>query len=277
VSETRDSRFERDTAVTAEEPGRYRARIDPGWWILRGPNGGYVAALLLRAMSDAVGDAARRPRSLTVHFTSPPVEGETEVATCVERAGRSLSTVSARMTQEGALRALALAAFSRPRRGLELDQARMPEVPPPEELLPAPPLLAIHERYEIRYVEAPSDPQPTGEAFVCGWIRPAEPRHLDEALLAAYTDALPPALFRIGGGPEQVGPLPTVDLTVHFRADPERLGIGPEEFCLALFHSRLARDGFVEEGGEIWSRGGVLLAQSRQLAVVTGGAPERRD
>jgi len=37
-------RFSTDTAVTPLEDGRYAARIDPGWWIERGPNGGYVAA-----------------------------------------------------------------------------------------------------------------------------------------------------------------------------------------------------------------------------------------
>jgi hypothetical protein len=37
---------------------------------------------------------------------------------------------------------------------------------------------------------------------------------------------------------------------------------------LIAFRSHLSSEGFVEEDGEIWSRGGVLLAQSRQLAVV---------
>jgi len=38
------NRFERDTAVTPVAEGRYEARIDPGWWIVAGPNGGYIAA-----------------------------------------------------------------------------------------------------------------------------------------------------------------------------------------------------------------------------------------
>ena len=38
------SRFDTDTAVTPLGDGVYDARIDAGWWIERGPNGGYIAA-----------------------------------------------------------------------------------------------------------------------------------------------------------------------------------------------------------------------------------------
>ena len=60
------SRFDRDTAVTALPDGRLEATMSPGWWIERGPNGGYVAAVVLRALSTAPStdaDRGRRARS----------------------------------------------------------------------------------------------------------------------------------------------------------------------------------------------------------------------
>ncbi len=74
----------------------HEGRIDQGWWVVRGPNGGYVAALLLRALAAEV-PAERAPRSLTVHYTAPPAEGAVRIDTRVERIGRSLTTVSGRM------------------------------------------------------------------------------------------------------------------------------------------------------------------------------------
>ncbi|MDJ0787244.1 MAG: thioesterase family protein, partial [Myxococcota bacterium] len=53
------TRFDRDTAVSHLGDGRYEARLDRGWWIIRGPNGGYLAAILTRAMQARVGDPSR--------------------------------------------------------------------------------------------------------------------------------------------------------------------------------------------------------------------------
>ena len=41
---------------------------------------------------------------------------------------------------------------------------------------------------------------------------------------------------------------------------------------LARFTSRLARDGYFEEDGELWTADGTLVAQSRQLALLLPSA-----
>jgi len=262
------NRFDRDTSIRAIASGRYAARIDRGWWGSRGPNGGYIAAILQRAILAAANDERRLPRSLTVHFTSPPAEGEAEVETRLERVGRSLSTITARMSQGDKLRALAIAAVSTPRESPEFYHARMPAVPSPEELPVAEPSIPANERYEHRFVPEQSPRSGSKEAVTAAWIRSAEPHALDYPMMAAYADALPPAVFARANSMEEFAAVPTVDLTVHYRMDPATAGIGPTDFCLAIFRSRLAHSGYIEEDGEIWSRDGKLLAQSRQLAVI---------
>ena len=265
------TRFDLDTSLSDLGANRYGVRLDPGWWIVRGPNGGYLAAILVRAMKAAIGDPARGLRSLTIHFLRPPAEGPAEVVVEVERTGRSLSTVSARLVQDDAVQALALAAFSKPRESDSLHHAVMPEVPPPEAISPrnANASVPLHAHYDERpaFGHGPWSPERGSEAVTGGWIRLAEPRALDDPLIAAYADAWPPAVFACEGLGSVMG-VPTVDLTVHFRTPLPPPGAGPRDWVLAVFRSREARQGFVEEDGEIWSRDGVLLAQSRQLAVV---------
>ena len=59
--------FDRATAVTSLGGGAWAADIDAGWFAGRGPNGGYLAATVLRAMVAELDDPAREPRSLTCH------------------------------------------------------------------------------------------------------------------------------------------------------------------------------------------------------------------
>jgi acyl-CoA thioesterase len=265
-------RFDRDTAVSRIDASGFEARIDRGWWIHRGPNGGYVAAIVVRALAEAVADSERSPRSVTIHFTAPPEEGPVRLETRIERVGRSLTTATARMWQGQRLCAVALGAFSKERPGPSFQDVVMPEVPPParaprlQGTSPAP--IAIRERYEQRSVASLLVPAPGERAVTGGWVRLAEPRLADAPLVAAFCDSWPPAVMQRAQHLHAPGRgVPTVDLTVHFRARLPLPDASPEDFYLALFHTTTARQGFLEEDGEIWSAKGVLVAQSRQLAV----------
>ena len=95
-------------------------------------------------------------------------------------------------------------------------------------------------------------------------------RAVDEhTLQITVPEAWPPSLFA-RMRPEEAGTrgVPTVDLTVHFRASLPLPGMRSDDYVLVAFRSRYADEGFVEEDGEIWSRDGRLLAQSRQLALL---------
>ena len=270
-------RLERDTAVTRVDDATFRAAVDPGWFVLRGPNGGYLAAIILRALEARVGDARRAARSLTIHFVSPAEAGDVVITTSVEREGRSLTSCSARLTQGDRLVALAIAACSAPRPGPSFCDLEPPEVPLPHAMpraAPPPEAPPIASRWDTRWaIGRPPEPEPwrrrpgrprARHAVAGGWIRCGEPQLMDAPAIAAVTDAWMPAIFtRI----DESLFVPTIDLTVHFRSSLPHPGLEGDDFVLAVFRTTVTADGFMEEDGEVWAPDGTLLAQSRQLAA----------
>jgi len=259
--------FDTDTAVKRVGADLYSAHVYRKWWVIRGPNGGYVAAILQRAMTDAVSDDARPARSLTVHFLTPPEAGPVEIHTRIERAGRSLTSTSARLMQGERLIATAVGAFSVGREAVEYSEAEMPDVPPPDEvpsrlIQGAPPHAAM---FDWKPAIGPADFTAGGRAITGGWFRLREPQLADPVVLTSYADNWYPALFFRTREPIGV---PTVDFTVHFRAGLPLPNAKPEDYYLLAFRAPLAHDGFVVEDGEIWSQDGRLVAQARQMAVV---------
>jgi acyl-CoA thioesterase len=274
-------RFDEDTAIDPLGGNRFRLQVTRDWWVLLGPNGGFVAAVLLRACAVVVDDPDRTPRTLTVHYLAPPKEGPAEVEVTVERAGRGVTYLSARMFQEGRLLALAVSAFSAPRRSVtEFSHGTMPTVAPPEKslrLVADDDGIPLRHRWENLWAIGPlpgtAEPDP-GEIEVGGWIRLAEPFAPDHIVLAAMADAWMPPIISLPEPPTSA--VPTVELTVHFR-DRERLAtMTAEDWCLVVFRSKTAQEGFIEEDGEIWSADGRLLAQCRQLAVLLPLPPDHQ-
>ncbi len=262
--------FEQDTAVTPAGDGVWHATISDRWAVPRGPNGGYIAALILRALEAAVDDPERAPRSLTLHYLRPPVAGEAaQIHVTVERAGRTLTSLSARLVQDGRTMVLALAAFAGDFTAAIDYVAAPPDVgPPPAELHTVPAGPGVPE-IALRIAAAPVFG--TGalaggeEALAGGWLRLAEPRIADAAALAFYADAWLPAPFvRL----EAPVPAPTIDLTIHFRTRLPHPGMALDAPVLARFSSSTSHGGFFEEDGAIWAPDGTLLAQSRQLALL---------
>lgn len=245
--------------------GRFEGELPAAWSGGLGPHGGFVAALILRALTAAVDDPTRIPRSLTVHFVTRPAEAPAEIHVTVERAGRSLTSLSARLVQEGAVRATALAAFSAPRVASELSPARAPDYPPAAEVAAGNIAAAGGPEFFDRLDLRPVVPGwlGSGAGTTGGWLGLAEPEPMDAAALAFLLDAWWPAVW---GLLERPGGAPTVDYTIHFRR--ELPATEPGDPLAARFGTRLVHDGFWEEDGELWSADGRLLAQSRQLALL---------
>ena len=263
--------FQRDTAVRRAADGSFAATVGETWRAGRGPHGGYLAALILRGLIEEVGDPAREPRSLTIHYARAPQPGPVRLAVTVERAGRSLSTVSARLEQEGELMALVLAAFSVPWPALEAHELPMPEVPPPErrraEPIPVGPGIPAFLQHMVMAPRIGVAPFTGSDApmDVGGWVGLHEPQLLDAPAVALLTDAwLSPPFVRLS----EPAVSPTIDLTIHFRATLPRAEAHPDDLCLARFRTGLVHDGFFDNDAVIWAADGTVLAQARQLALL---------
>lgn len=264
--------FDADTALVPAGEGRWRAEVSERWFVERGPNGGLFAAQATRAMVLLAGDPEREPRSLTVHYLEAATAGPLEVVGRVERVGRSTTAVSLRFEQAGRPVAVALGALAVWRDGgMEFtDGLAAPDVPGPEEVEPVPAdlpgLPAFAANYDYRWVVEPGG----SKARIGGWLRTRDPRPVDAISLAGFADAFPPAVFPLLDG-RRAG-APTVDLTIHWRAPASAL---PQDgWVLGAFRSRRVAGGSFEEDGELYDRDGLLLAQSRQLALLRerGGA-----
>jgi acyl-CoA thioesterase len=263
--------FTEDTALEPAGDDLWRGEIAEGWDTPRGPLGGYVMAIVMRGMELAVDDAERQARSVTMHFLRVPTAGPVEVSATIERAGRSLSSVSARLVQDGKLLGLALGAYSKPWESPVFDELPMPDVEPPEPPEPGraikgskipSPNFVQRMVFQHRFGDAPFTNSDSGLAG--GWLGLYdEDEQIDALKLAVLADAWFPAPWpRLS----ELAPAPTLDLTIHFRS---RLPVeGP--LLLGRFVNRYVEDGFFEEDGEMWSQDGRLVAQSRQLGLLLG-------
>jgi acyl-CoA thioesterase len=261
------SSFDRDTALVAQGEGRFAGTVSENYWVQSGPNGGYLAAIALRGAATAVPEPDRAPRSLHVSYLTPPKTGPFELTTEVIRRGRSLTTVGVRMEQNGREFLRASACFSEAFSKIAFQDCAPPDVLPIEQSQLVEKRIAMNHQYDmLRALGGVERASP--RAVSAGWIRFADPRPIDALALAALWDAWPPAVFARAFEQRFRGAVPTVEVSVYFRRRVPLPSTAPGDYVLLKVESTMAEDGVVEESGEIWSRDGLLLAQSRQLALL---------
>jgi acyl-Coa thioesterase superfamily protein/acyl-CoA thioesterase superfamily protein len=262
--------FDTDTALEARGDGLFVGEVTDRWMIGGGPNGGYIASFLMRGLAGV--SPQPNPLSITIHFVGRPEPGPCEVRVGITTATRSHAFMDASLSQGGTVRAHCIAVFGQRRDDQLVDILRTspatsePGVGSPREKPPAgmPFAATFLDRFDYRapwsgdlFASAPDEP-----AVVGGWTRLVD-RDLDELAIPLFCDCWPPPMFRRHGP----GMAPTIELTVHFRHNPEPRG--PNSWYWCAFESRTLAGGYVEEDGEVWSEAGVLIAQSRQLSRFT--------
>lgn len=268
---TGSSEFDRDTAVRTRESGVHEALLSPGWAIGKALNGGYLLAVLGRALRQALPHPD--PFTITAHYLTATVAGPATIRTSVARSGRTVSTASAGLfqTDDGGreierIRVLATYGDLGALRDDVRTSAKPPAMPPREQCFRATDhpdgdaaVPEMGRRLDLRL-----DPDTCGWALgapsmrgeIRAWLELADGRAPDPLSLLMAVDALPPTGFDLG----LTGWVPTVELTVHVRARP-----APGPLRVAITTRNLA-GGYLEEDAEVWDSADRLVAQSRQLA-----------
>jgi acyl-CoA thioesterase len=258
--------FDVDTRVEAVADHRFAGAVTDRWNVLGGrPNGGYVMGVCLQALTRVM--PLPDPLVVSAFFLRPTLPGPVEVRTALIRNGRRVSTGEAMLYQDGkeALRVTAAFADLRRAAGRTVMLGRKPELPPPDQALDLMgghviPGLTIGERVEYRVATRPgwARGEPSGRPSQEFWMRFRDGREPDLLSLASLVDAAAPAVLELG----EAGSA-TVELTVHLRAHPAPGWLA----CRAA--TRYVIGGYHEEDFEIWDSTGTLVAQSRQLALLS--------
>jgi acyl-CoA thioesterase len=254
--------FDGDLVLEEPQPRRFLAPVSDNWSINGTPNGGYLLALLARAMQPHT-DMQATP-ILTAHYLARCLPGPVEVH--VEPVARSarFTRLQARLYQDGQEKTRAMGTFAAPPDDCRVEryERQAPALPPPEACRPIPEL----PRYTLyRHVEVRLDPEgagwmegkPAARSEHRGWIRFREPRATDVGALALMADAFPPAVLASQG---LVAWVPTLELSLSIRRVPEA------RWICGRFRTRYITCGLLEEDGELWDPQGRLVAISRQIA-----------
>jgi acyl-CoA thioesterase len=267
-----EANFETDTQVRRVDGG-WEADLHPGWNVGNNPNGGYLLAVVTRAMAgdaSATRSSSLDPLTVTAHYLAPPAPGPIAIRTEVVKPGRSFVTVMAEVTQGDRERLRVLGAFGdlSERRGPTRVSARAPDIPPPDECVGLRELTEragravpeVMNRFDLRLpADSPWGRPGEGDPFeITGWIRLRDGSPPSAISAVAFADAFPPTLL----GAVDAGWVPTIEMTVHVRGRPV------PGWLLGTFRTRVLVDGLMEEDGELWDADGRPVALSRQLAMV---------
>lgn len=255
------------TAVASMGDGRFHAAVAEGWDINGNANGGYLLAVAGRAMALATGRPD--PVTITAHYLSPGKAGPAEVQTRLLKSGKRFATASATYSAGDRVMIAALGTFSDLSVAPEaptLVTGEPPELPPPDECVVRNSALVpvnFADKLDLRL--HPDDAlvdggNPSGNALVRGWFRLHDDEPVDTIALLCAVDAFPPTAFNAH---LPRGWTPTVELTAHVRARPA------PGWLRCRFATRFVTGGFLEEDGEVWDATGRLVAQSRQLALLS--------
>lgn len=249
-------------AVTPTGPGRYALALPDGWRQGRGLFGGLVTGLLVQAFEHH--RPGRALRSLTAELCGPVQPGDAALELETLRDGNAVSTVTARLLQDGQVLAHGVGVLGGPRTA-ERDGvfSTFPEgtgwralEPLPVEPPLGPDFAAFWDFRADAHLPFSGEGPPRAQ----GWIFPKQPgTRRDAAFLAACIDAWWPATLALESAPRPMA-------TVAFTFQPVGTFDGLDPSAALRYRGRVeaVRDGYAVELRELWGEDGRLLALNQQ-------------
>jgi acyl-CoA thioesterase II len=259
-----------DTAVDRRDEREFGGTLSPEWEIW-GPNGGYLAAVAMRAAGIASDRA--RPASINAHFVGAGQSGEVTITTEVNRATRVATSVSVRVAQDDRLLLSAIVwGVDGDLDGLEHHTREVPSPTADPELQPS--LAALTEGDPRHPFWSNLDIRPLGwihdwdnrepsEPSVASWVRfvprtTFEDPWVDSArsLILIDLDSWPSATRAHVGDLEHYAP--TIELSARFIGST-----AGEPWLLSRAATPRASRGLMASTGEVWT-------SQMQLAAIGG-------
>lgn len=243
--------------------------IPESWAQGRTTFGGLTAAILCQATSLNV-DPSRRLRNFEVGFVRP-LEALKPYEISVETLanGKTVTIKSARIIQEGKVRATARADYVLPLESdVKIDTFTAPNLKQPEASIA---LEGDHLPNFFNYFDghvATAGIPFSGEEVpeLGGWVKFKEaPQAISDAHLVCMIDAWPPT-----ASPHYIGfkPLSTISWSIHFANSASRLS--PEDYLGYHAKVNFGEQGISSSNAEIWGADGQLLATSVQTNIIYG-------
>lgn len=258
-----------DSQLSTVAANTYSATLDPGWQSLVDIHGGYVSAIVARAIELTLDDSERVLRSFNAQFLRPAHAGPVAITVETVRTGRAVSFLQATVLQDErpVLTASAVAGVSR--EGLSFM-----EVPPPAAVQAGIPAGA--ERFgdepgrhlaqlDVRLEPGLAMLGGNERARVAGWIGPLDPTEtITLPWLICATDFMPPSmLFRS----DRRVMAASVDMAVQLVCSNPGEVVGPGGSIFVEMICSISAEGFSVEDGTFWAATGQLLATARQVRL----------
>ncbi|MGP4015172.1 thioesterase family protein [Saccharopolyspora sp. 5N708] len=253
--------FAAATTVRSLGDGSFVANLHPEWAVGERPHGGYLLALLSRALGDVTGLA---PLSVSAQFLRPPRVGPVLIRTELLKAGKTVTAARAVLEQSGQTCVDATITLGKVP-GAEPEWSDLPDMPvnPPSNAID---LAATEARKYFglsRVCDMRLDANTSefltggvGEPRLRLWVKPREAQpDLLFALVAG--DLTLPVTLNLG----RFGWVPTVQLTALVRAHPANGWLRLVVNCRALHGQWFDEDVLVIDSV------GRLVCQARQLAI----------